>query len=73
LQVHCSAPKATREKVLDILTKGPAACSKAVLVTNSETDETVEYVSQREAARQLKVALSSIQRCIKSGKALKGI
>ena len=50
-----------------------AARSKAILVTNIETGVTVEYVSQREAARKLKVNEGSIRYYIKSGKAFHGI
>jgi group I intron endonuclease len=50
-----------------------AASSKAVLVKNIETGETVEYVSQREAARELGVNVSTIGRHIKSKKLLNQI
>ena len=42
-----------------------AARSKAVLVKNIETGETVEYVSQSAAARALGVGPTSINSCLK--------
>jgi hypothetical protein len=50
-----------------------AVRSQAVLVKNIETGNTVEYVSQREAARELGVDKNTISNYIKSRKALKGI
>ena len=49
-----------------------AACSKAVLVTNIETGETVSYVSQSQAARELGVSESSIRYSKKMAKPVKG-
>jgi hypothetical protein len=48
--------QAARDKALANLAKGPAACSKAVLATNIETGETVEYVSQVAAGHGLGVS-----------------
>ena len=48
---------------------GAAACSKAVLVKNIETGETVSYVSQSQAARELGVSIKTVTNYIKSGKA----
>ena len=42
-----------------------AVNSKAVLVTNIETGETVEYVSQSAAARALGVTSVAISNCLK--------
>jgi DNA-binding MurR/RpiR family transcriptional regulator len=52
---------------------GAAVNSKAVLVKNIERSDTVEYVSLREAAREIGTSMSTIHRYIKSGKALKGV
>ena len=50
-----------------------AARSKAVFVTNIETNETVSYVSQNAAARELKVSRAAIQKCLKSKNLLRQI
>jgi transposase len=44
-----------------------------VLCTNIETGETVEYVSQRQAAKELGVDSNTVINYIKKGKALQGI
>ena len=48
-----------------------AAHSKAVLVTNTKTGETAEYISQAAAAKVLEVSPVSIHRCLKRKKLLK--
>ena len=62
---------ARRETSFAGLAAGPAARSKAVLVTNIETGETVEYVSQTAAAKALGVSRVTICNCLKSKKLLK--
>ena len=52
---------------------GRAANSKPVLATNIETGETVLYLSQKQAAREIGgVDLKTIKSYLKSGKPLKG-
>jgi aryl-alcohol dehydrogenase-like predicted oxidoreductase len=75
------ADPAKREAALANLAKGrslgtaasAAARSKAVMVTNIETGETVEYVSQKAAAEVLGVTPAAIRSCLKSKKLLKKI
>ena len=52
---------------------GAAARSKAVLVKNIKTGETVLYVSISQAAKELGVSHNTIRVYIKSRKALKGL
>ena len=52
---------------------GAAATSKAVLVKNVETGETVSYISQSAAARALGVSPTAIRDCLKSKKLLKAL
>ena len=59
---------ARREAARTATTAATAACSKAVLATNIETGETVEYVSRVAAAKALGVSKTTILNQIKSGK-----
>jgi Zn-dependent oligopeptidase len=43
------------------------------LVTNKQTGDTVEYISKRQAARELKVNETTIRNYLQNGKLLKGI
>ena len=57
--------QAAREKALANLVAATAARSKAVLVKNTETGESVEYISQSAAARALGVGQPAISNCLK--------
>lgn len=46
--------------------------AKAVLVTNNETREVVEYTSVLAASKSLGISNSYLDRCLKSNKACKG-
>ena len=63
--------QASREVTLENLAAANAARSKAVLVTNTETGETVEYASQSAAAKALGVSLQAINSCLKKKNLLK--
>ena len=58
---------ATRQKMREAVRSN----SKAVLVTNMETGDTVSYISQSQAARELGVSVGAIRKCIKRKKSLK--